>query len=146
MGGSGSKLNKLTCKDIGYTGECFDNEEEIVNLLDKYLRLSSVGDKYEPKLKEIQDDLELALYPYFTTGDIVNNINLYRPRVKMLYKMVRLIIEKIKKDKIPLEFLHLDEKKTFLQGVLKNLDTRFEDVARWLFEDFPLKLQPNLKF
>ena len=125
MGGSGSK--KITCEDIGYTGECFKMEEELVNLLDKYLRLPSViwvgvreaggmadknktscstvkkyekWDKYQPKLLEIQDDLEHVLFQYFTTGEYV--VYQYRPRVRMLYKMVTLIIEKIEKDpKIP---------------------------------------------
>jgi len=121
-----------------------DADLEIVNLLDKYFRLSSVGiDQLE--LNNIQEKVKSKIGDYFSDIYLNPNSEEYCKRIDLIYKWVTLIIEQIKKEKIPLELLNLDDKKKFLLMVLKK-KAYWHVEKEYLNNVFRLKLQPNLKF
>ena len=117
-----------------------DGDKEIVHVLDEYLRLSSVGIEWD----KIQEKVKSKIFNYFSDIYLNPNSEEYCKRIDLIYKWVTLIIEDIKKNKIPLEILKLDEKKKFLRMVLAK--QAFSTVDKeYLNNVFRLKLQPNLK-
>ena len=120
-----------------------DDDLKIVRVLHEYLCLSSVGtDQLE--LNNIQEKVKVLFFDYFSDIYVNPNSEEYCKRIDLIYKMVTLIIEQIKKNKIPLESLNLDDKKKFLRMVLAK--RAYWDVEKeYLNNVFRLKLQPKLK-